>query len=110
VMLQEDRNAPYGLRKVWECELKGQAGRSRGGNIQRLTDGSVFISGSSPGSDLLVVDSAREVIWNGRVEKWDATQQSWTAYPTYRASMVASTHEIQNMILYRRESSGAENQ
>lgn len=86
---REDASAPDGLAKTW-CFVfpltAALGGKSRGGNIRPMNDGTIFTSASSPYGDMMIVDKNKKVLWHAVLEQRSAETGIWAAVPTYRAS------------------------
>jgi len=105
LVMEEDAAAPSGLKTVWEYEPpRGlmDVVRSGGGNVLALPDGAVFFSMSMPYNDIMIVDKNKKILWDAKPEKRDCTTGAWKDLTTYRASLISSAQDMQNMVWYGR--------
>lgn len=101
VVLLREHEADSSYSKVWEFECaidrEAPAATTRGGNVQELADGSLFVCmGASP--RIFIVNRAKKVLYNAVVEIWDPGSEQWTPYQQYRAYPVTRS-QMDKLIL-----------
>lgn len=102
-LLEEDSTLPDGVKTAWEYSAPYGpmfVERSAGGNIERMRDGSVFVSLSVPFNSLFIVDRNKVERWRALPEFRPTTDRPWGATSTYRASHVPSSAFLRKMIFF----------
>jgi hypothetical protein len=93
----------YGLKPEWEFQFPlrpKSSNTTSGGNVIYLPDGSVFASLSFPYSSIYIVNMNKEIKWESVLEKKNADTKTWVEMPTYRASVITSKSDLNNVIRY----------
>ena len=107
IMMSESDSTNTPLKKVWEyeCDVEGMDGRNpvdsvftSGGNVIELPDGSMFASMSVMYGNLFIVGRDKRLLWNARSERWNPTEKKWKLNANYRASIIVSRKELEDLI------------
>ncbi len=107
VMMKEPDGPGKPLEQVWEydCNVEGMDERNpvdsvftSGGNVVELPDGSVFASMSVLYGNVFIVGRDKRVLWNAISERWNPTEKKWKVGANYRASIVVTRKELEEMI------------
>lgn len=90
------------LEEVWRFECRqfdvgDQSINGGGGNLQILSDGSLFVSMCNPYSQLFIVDSNKSILWRAIAETYNQADKTWKTYNMYRASFV-TRQQLEKMI------------
>jgi len=90
------------LIKVWSmaCSTSVVApeGYQSGGNVWSLPDQCLFVSTAGPDNRVFIINDARKVLWSAEAEKWSEGEQKWLPLASYRASIIASRKELEELI------------
>jgi hypothetical protein len=78
---------------------RGKGESTVGGNVVELPDRSMFASLCTPYSDLFIVNREKKVLWNAVSEKWSPKENAWRNLPQYRASIITSRKDLEQLIL-----------
>jgi hypothetical protein len=103
-MLREPASAKEAPVKVWEYQYEGTSDRkmkaAMGGSVMELPSGSMFVAMCRPYSDVFIVNRNKEITWSAILERWNPVEKKWMMFPRpqYRASMVTSRKELEQMI------------
>jgi hypothetical protein len=101
----EDNKNP--VKKVWEyeCNVEGMNEKNpvdsvftSGGNVIELPDGSMFASMSVLYGNLFIVSRDKRILWNAISERWNPTEKKWKVNANYRASIIVSRKELEDLI------------
>lgn len=107
IMMKETGGGNTSLKKVWEyeCNVAGMRERNplhsiftSGGNVIELPDGSMFASMSVKYGNLLIVGRNKRLLWNAISERWSPTEKKWTVDANYRASIILSRKDLEDLI------------
>ena len=90
------------LEEVWRFDCRqfdvgDQSINGGGGNLQILSDGSLFVSMCNPYSQLFIVDSNKSILWRAIAETYNQADKTWKTYNMYRASFV-TRQQLEKMI------------
>ena len=105
--LQEPASGKGDLKKIWEyqCTLEGVDTSLKGfhqfpvgGNVIELPDGSLFGNMSTAYSKVFILSADKEVLWSAIPEKWNAAEKKWDMVYDYRASIITSRQELEQLI------------
>jgi len=100
------------LTKAWEynCTVEDPAslkhkmyGFTVGGNVEELSDGSLFVSMSAECSKLFIVGVDKKIRFSALPEKWDNFSKKWMMAPQYRASMITSRRDMERLVWYKHD-------
>ena len=102
--MQEPKEKAGVPKMVWDYEcvtkINIPTGFKSGGNVEELTDGSVFISMALPGNKLFVIDQQKKTLWSALNEKWNDGQKNFSFQPMYRAHFIESEKDMDNLVWY----------
>ena len=107
VMMKEPTLTNDTMKKVWEyqCTIDGMhASRKenlnfpKGGNVEELPDGSMFVSMCGPYSKIFITDRNKDVLWSAVGEKYDTVAKQWMNMTLYRASIIPNREELEKLI------------
>ncbi|NDC41538.1 MAG: hypothetical protein EBZ77_08315 [Chitinophagia bacterium] len=71
---------------------------SSGGNVQELPDGSFFTAMCGPYANLFIVNRQKTITWEAVPEKYYTVNNTWRPTSQYRASIVLSRKELEQMV------------
>ena len=106
-MMKEPTLTNDTMKKVWEyqCTIDGMhASRKenlnfpKGGNVEELPDGSMFVSMCGPYSKIFITDRNKDVLWSAVGEKYDTVAKQWMNMTLYRASIIPNREELEKLI------------
>lgn len=107
------------LEKVWEfnCSVQGATNKknagfdfSSGGNVLELPGGDFFVSMSSSYGKMFIVNHDKQVLWSALPERWEKTSNRWQSTSEYRASIIPSRAELEQLIWASQQKPGAAQQ
>ncbi len=97
-MMQEDPNGKKELKKIWEYGYDANDPYPKkiatGGNVLELPDGSIFCGMNR----IFIVDMNKNILWSAIPEKWDAAKKKWDIIAPYRAGIIDSRKDLENLI------------
>ncbi len=104
VEMEEPKGSKMYLKKVWEyiypvknAEAKVKELTS-GGNVQELSDHSLFVSMCSPFGNTYIVDKQKHLIWDAEMESYCVPLKKWISLSQYRNSFISSRKEMESLI------------
>ncbi len=106
-IFQENPAENGGLKKTWEyyCDIDGMNDPrpkvfwlGTGGNVVELPDNSMFVCMGSQFSKVFIVNMDKKILWSAASEKWNAGNNKWECIPQYRASMITTRKEMEQLI------------
>ena len=107
VKLEEPATGTGHLKKIWEynCTLDGLSPDnhtdyrfSSGGNVIELQDRALFVNMTSAYTKIFIVSSKKDILWSAIPEKWNPTTKRWDMVYQYRANIIDSRAELENLI------------
>ena len=63
-----------------------------------LPDNSMFVCMGSQFSKVFIVNMDKKILWSAASEKWNAGNNKWECIPQYRASMITTRKEMEQLI------------
>ena len=69
-----------------------------GGNVIELPDRSVFCSMYGSYSKIFIVSRDKKILWNALPEVWDDAQKKWAKVCNYRASIILTQADLDQLI------------
>jgi hypothetical protein len=111
VVIQEPQNANEKAAITWtyDCPVEplttklsgtaqGKGSGTSGGNVMELPGGHFFASLCAPYGLLFIVNKDKQVVWSAQAERWNPTENAYRAYPQYRASIISSKEQMEQLI------------
>jgi len=108
IMFREPTDNLGTLEKIWEyqCTVNdiGTATQNSytfqtGGNAIELPDRSFFASMSNPEcTKIFIVNRNKKTLWSAVYEQWDPIEKNWKAVISYRASIITSHKDLEQLI------------
>ncbi len=105
--LEEPSSGNGSLKKKWEyqCTLEGVDTSFRnfhqfptGGNVTELPDHSLFANMSTVYSKVFILSKDKKLLWSAIPERWNAVDKKWDMIYDYRASMITSRQDLEQLI------------
>ena len=107
-MFKQTDMATGGLEKVWEyqCTIDDTSEITdpkpyrfaAGGNVVELPGKSMFVSMGAPYSKVFIVNHNKQILWSAIPEKYDAVSKKWMLVDLYRASIIPSRKDLEQLI------------
>lgn len=104
VLLKEPAKAGEKLKKIWEYSYPLDLHNVRrmpltnGGNVVELPDESIFASLCTPYSNMFIVSKEKKLLWDAIQEKVNPGTKEWMPMTIYRASIISSRDELEQLI------------
>ena len=101
-ILQEPASDKEKLKKIWEydCAAGGDFKKTiaTGGNVVELPDQSMFVCMGKQYGTTFIVSPDKKILWSAIPETWNADKNKWEMIPQYRASIISSRKELEQLI------------
>ena len=107
VKLEEPAIPGGGLKKIWEygCTTEGVLPGQQvsfqfavGGNVTELPDQCLFVNMSTSYSKVFILSPDKDLLWSAIPEKWNARMKRWDMVYQYRASIITSRKDLENLV------------
>lgn len=106
IMMREPPTGQGQLEKTWEFECPvnkqdiypGYLQHSGTGNVIELPDRSLFVSTGSVLAKVFIVSPDKEIVWSAISETRDQNGKTWRIRPTYRASIITTRKDLEQLI------------
>ncbi len=107
IMMQQPNSVNDTLKKIWEyqCTVDDNSTENKknyifhsGGNVTELQDNSLFVSMSGSYSKIFIVSPDKNILWSAISEQWNVAEKQWDPIPQYRASMITSHAELEQLV------------
>ena len=105
--LEEPHTAGKPLKKIWQYECTTEGGSPDqavgyqfpvGGNVIELPDHSLFANMSTTYSKVFILSKDKKILWSAVPEKWNTENKNWKMIYEYRASIITSRNELEQLI------------
>jgi hypothetical protein len=96
--------------KMWEYECtiddtaKNRYQFPSGGNMVLLPDSSLFVNMGGSYSKFSIITPQKQLLWSALPERYDAENKAWVPAAGYRASIIKSRAELEQLIWNNRTS------
>jgi len=107
VMMQQPVSDNESLKTIWEykCTIEQFPDNvpanykfPTGGNVLELPDQSMFACMSGFYTKVFIVSLDKEVLWAALPEKWNPENNKWESFSQYRASIITSRQQLEQLI------------
>ncbi len=102
VLMQQPGPGKGQLKKSWEYECTvpegGQRNFTTGGDVEELSDSSLFVCMGGSYSKISIINRARETLWSALPETYIESLNRWGANQTYRAHLIENRKDLEKLI------------
>ncbi len=105
--LEEPSPGSSDLKKIWayqctledvDTTLKGFHQFPTGGNVTELPDHSLLANMSTTYSKVFILSDKKKILWSAIPEKWNPVDKRWDMIYDYRASLITSRQDLEQLI------------
>jgi hypothetical protein len=94
---------PLKINWEYKCSMDDKdgyttTGLNAGGNVTELPGQCVFASMGMQYSKLFIVNRNKEIVWSAMSEKWDEQQKKWQMTSSYKASIITTRKDLEQLI------------
>ena len=104
MIMQEAGAGKNSLKTIWEYDCTIESPDTvwslffSGGGVQELPDESMLISMGAPYSKISIVSRDKKTLWSALPEKYDPAGKKWENIELYRASIITTRKDLEQLI------------
>ena len=99
-----DRPSPgdSNLKIIWQYECKVEGNRPKkfttGGSVSEMTTGDFVVCMGNNYGKIFILSKKKEILWSGVTEIWNESDKKWDRGGQYRASIIESGKDMEQLI------------